>query len=137
MDTKLSCDEISVLLSLDSGRGQPAPIFRAGDLPQRLVNFNLVALQPSGEPRITESGKRALFRHECISALTAIARGERVQPASGIEKWLVSSGFIAPSPAGQRMQITSRGRLWLTSFEPDAKVDVLVPTAEHFAARRS
>jgi hypothetical protein len=35
------------------------------------------------------------------------------------------------------MEITSRGRLWLTSFEPDAKVDVLVPTAEHFAARRS
>jgi hypothetical protein len=137
MDSKLSGDEISALQSFDADQGPSTSAVRAGDLPKRLFEFNLVARQPTGETTLTRSGQRALFQHECMAALSAMERGEDTRPASGVEKWLVSSGFAAHSVPGKGAQITPRGKLWLTSFEPDMKVEAAVRTAEYFAARRS
>ena len=137
MNTKLSEVEIGMLQSLDQDRNNPVQAFTGGDLPKRLFEFNLVSHRPNGGAAITKNGQRALFQHECMSALLSMQRGEAPRAGNGVEKWLVSSGFAALSDAGDGLTITSRGKLWLTSFEPDAPMAAVAPTAEYFALRRS
>jgi hypothetical protein len=137
MDMKLSDDEISILQSLDFERSPTAAGRRDGDLPKKLFEFHLISRQPGGRAAITESGQRALFRHECVLALGAIARGDEIALGNGVEKWLVASGFAKPSDDAGPMAILPRGRLWLKSLEPDGDVKAASPTAGSFAARRS
>jgi hypothetical protein len=137
MEMRLSDDEISALQSLDFERGPTSKGVREDELPKKLFEFNLISRQPGGRAIITKSGQRALFRHECVLALEALARGEEIALGSGVEKWLLASGFVKPSDDGGAMDILPRGLLWLSSLEPDAKVEIPRPTAESFAARRS
>jgi hypothetical protein len=137
MDMRLSHDEINALQSLDFERGPTLKGVREDELPKKLFEFNLIRRRPGGPAVITKNGQRVLFRHECVLALEKIARGEDIALGSGVEKWLLASGFVKPSDDRRAMAILPRGRLWLTSLEPDAKVETASPTAESFAARRS
>jgi hypothetical protein len=136
MDMKLSHDEISALQSLDVESGPTTVGMREDELPKKLFEFNLVSRQPGGPAVITQSGQRALFRHECVLALEAIGRGEEIAAGDGVKKWLVASGFATPPADVGSMAILPRGRLWLTSLRPEAAVDTPGVTAESFAARR-
>lgn len=137
MDSKLNDDEINALQSLDPDSTSDRVKFRDGDLPQRLFAFNLVTRHPAGATVLTDRGERALFRHECIRGLAALARGEATRLPSGVRNWLVSSGFILEGRVGQSAQaITQRGKLWLASFEKDADVQLPELTAADFALRR-
>jgi hypothetical protein len=137
MDMKLSDDEISILQSLDVERSPAVEGRRDGDLPKKLFEFNLVSRQSGGQAAITKNGQRALFRHACVLALAAMARGDEIALGNGVEKWLVASGFAKSSDEAGPMAILPRGRLWLNSLEPDAEVKATCHTAESFAARRS
>lgn len=138
MESKLSSDEMNALQSLDPDKAAGRAQYRDGDLPQRLFAFNLVTRQPSGTTVLTKAGERTLFRHACLAALQGVERGASARMAAGVQKWVVASGFIeagrgpAAAPA-----ITPRGKLWLASFEADAAVAEVAPTAADFARRRA
>lgn len=137
MDSKLNSDEISALQSLVQDVDRPGPEISDGEIPQRLFAFNLVARQSTGRPIITKAGQRAMFHHACIASLLALHRGEPRGLTNGVEKWLRSSGFIEGGSTELAIQVTSRGRLWLASFEDDPLVDIAELTAAHFAVRRA
>jgi hypothetical protein len=136
MDMRLSHDELRALQSLDFERGPTTVGTREDELPKKLFEFNLVSRQAGGPAVITQSGQRALFRHECVLALEAIGRGEEITPGNAVEKWLVASGFAKPSANPGSLAILPRGRLWLQSLGPEAQVATPRVTAESFAARR-
>lgn len=139
MESKLSRDEINALQSLGLDKPAGSVAYRDGELPQRLFAFNLVTRQPSGTTVLTKSGERALFGQACVSGLAAIERGESSALSNGVQKWLLSSGFINAGGAGGRQPaITARGKLWLASFREEAAV-LAEPedTAADFARRRS
>lgn len=119
MASKLSDEEIGVLQSLDAGQASGGAAPGGAELPKRLFEFNLVARQPDGKLMLTKAGQRALFQHQCIGALDAMARGEMPVRASGVERWLAASGFVTSAGPDQEPRITPRGRLWMNSFEPD------------------
>lgn len=138
MDSKLTEDEISALRAFaeDSAFDDGNRIEAA--LPDRLFSFNLVAHDQSGITTLTKHGERALFHYICVSGLAAIGRGEPTGLPVGAVKWLRSSGFIKTSAEGERIAISTRGRLWLASLEvDDAHKSCRVITSEHFARRRS
>jgi hypothetical protein len=137
LDLKLSLDDISALQSVDADRGPALIRMREDELPKKLFEFNLVRRQPGGPAVITQSGQRALFRHECVLALEALSRGERIALGSGVGKWLVASGFAKPSDDVGHLAILPRGRLWLTSLAPEADMKAASPSAESFARRRA
>jgi hypothetical protein len=136
MDMRLSHYEISALQSLDRERGPTTVGRREDELPKKLLEFNLVSRQSGGPAVITQSGQRALFRHECVLALEAIGRNEEVTAGEGVEEWLVASGFATPSADAASMAILPRGRLWLKSLAPETVADTPGVTADSFAARR-
>lgn len=137
MDSKLNDDEISALQSLDPDNARTGVNFRDGDLPQRLFAFNLVTRQPSGTTVLTKNGERALFRQACLAGLAAMEQGDAPHLASGVERWLVSSGFILAGRGLEAPAITPRGKLWLASFETDAVAPVPELSASDFALRRA
>ena len=77
-------------------------------MPRRLFEFGLVARQPDGELNLSKQGERALFQHKCVTVLGELEQG-RGELDGSVERWLMSSGFIAGSP----FKITKRGQLWL------------------------
>ena len=79
-------------------------------MPRRLFEFGLVARQPDGELSMSKQGERALFQHKCVAVLGQLDTGG--EPLDGsVERWLMSSGFIAGTPS----KMTKRGKLWLES----------------------
>jgi len=99
---------MDVLLALELGQWRGA-LEKEAPMPRRLFEFGLVARQPDGELSLSKQGERALFQHKCVTVLGQIDGGG---PLDGsVERWLVSSGFIAGSPS----KITRRGQLWLDS----------------------
>lgn len=135
---KLTSVEISMLHALDGDKAEARPSVRHADIPKRLFEFSLVARQPAGEMVMTKVGQRALFQHQCVQALQGLVRGEGTQLSSGVERWLVASGFVAQGAPGLALQVTARGTLWLTSLGPDVLTEqVPAPTAAQFASRRS
>jgi hypothetical protein len=98
-----------------------------------------VTRQPSGATVLTRHGERTLFRQACLAALQALDAGEGADMATGVNKWLLTNGFVKEA-AGAAMapSITPRGKLWLASFEADAGVaEQAVPSASDFARRRA
>jgi hypothetical protein len=105
---KLNRDEMDVLLALEQGQWRGA-LEKEAPMPRRLFEFGLVARQPDGELSLSKQGERALFQHKCVSVLGRLDDGAALE--GSVERWLVSSGFIAGSPS----KITRRGQLWLES----------------------
>ena len=117
MQGKLNQDEMDVLLALEQGQWRGA-LEKEAPMPRRLFEFGLVARQPDGELSLSKQGERALFQHKCVAVLGQI--GASCSPAAetldgSVERWLVSSGFIAGTPG----KITKRGQLWLDSVAGD------------------
>ena len=106
---KLNQDEMDVLLALEQGQWRGA-LEKEAPMPRRLFEFGLVARQPDGELSLSKQGERALFQHKCVDVLTQLQAGSNALDGS-VERWLVSSGFIAGTPP----VITKRGQLWLES----------------------
>lgn len=90
-----------------------APVTEA---PRAMFEFNLVQRLPSGALQITKTGSRALFQAECIAALEMAAAGAPPDMTGGVERWLVSSGFLHPA----ERTVTARGKLWLSSLSPQS-----------------
>jgi hypothetical protein len=106
---KLNQDEMDVLLALEQGQWRGA-LEKEAPMPRRLLEFGLVARQPDGELSLSKQGERALFQHKCVTVLGQLEQGCG-QLDGSVERWLMSSGFIAGSPS----RITKRGQLWLES----------------------
>jgi len=100
---------MDVLLALEQGRWRGA-LEKEAPMPRRLFEFGLVARQPDGELSLSKQGERALFQHKCVAVLGQLGQGNGALDGS-VERWLMSSGFIAGSPS----KITRRGQLWLES----------------------
>ncbi len=151
---RLSKDDIALLRWLENHQSTENQSQQAGhshhqgatssaesELPRIFFETNLVQRLPSGQLHLTKTGERALFQAECIEALDQALAGRQTVMAGGVERWLVSSGFLH---AVER-SVTSRGKLWLASLspaqasgnadEPCAPQDT--PSAETFAARRA
>jgi hypothetical protein len=112
---KLNQDEIDVLLALEQGQWRGA-LEKEAPMPRRLFEFGLVVRQPDGELSLSKQGERALFQHKCVAVLGQLETSCDSGVLEGsVERWLVSSGFIAGSP----MKITKRGQLWLASVAGD------------------
>jgi hypothetical protein len=142
MGPKLNSHELNVLQSLHPGMANPAARYREGELPQKLFAFNLVARHPCGTTVLTTKGERALFGQACFAALDALARGAAVELDDDVRKWLLVSGFVdagahTASPATAAASVTTRGRLWLASFEEEAGSVPPALTAADFAVRRA
>lgn len=156
---RLNKDEVALLRMLDkskedddsgdaaAGSGEPADYAEAPghpiEAPKTLFEFNLINRLATGELQLTKTGSRALFQAECIDALEQTLAGAQPPMAGGVERWLVSSGFLH----GVNKTVTSRGKLWLASLTPDDSMACpLAPhhgrhgpdgaSAEAFAARR-
>lgn len=114
MQGKLNHDEIAILLALEQGQWRGA-LEKEAPMPRRLFEFGLVARQPDGELSLSKQGERALFQHKCVEALGQLQQGTGALDV-GVERWLMSSGFIAGTPA----KMTKRGQLWLESVAGDA-----------------
>jgi hypothetical protein len=110
---KLNQDELDVLLALEQGQWRGA-LEKEAPMPRRLFEFGLVARQPDGELSLSKQGERALFQHKCVAVLAQLQAGCNELDGS-VERWLVSSGFIAGTPS----KITRRGQLWLESVTSD------------------
>ena len=136
MGPKLTSDELHALQSLDPGMADSAARYREGDLPQRLFAFNLVSRHPSGTTVLTKNGERALFGRACFVALDAIGRGDTVELDDDVRKWLLVSGFVESGGPAAGPRITSRGKLWLASFDDEAALASPALTAADFAGRR-
>jgi len=152
---RLSKDEIALLRLLDHPDGTEHPSPQAGpsrqegahpppsgpELPKILFDMNLVQRQPSGHVQLTRTGARALFQAECIEALDQALAGQQPVLPGGVERWLVSSGFLHPI----EHSVTSRGKLWLASLSPEHAAGLAetsrppqdCPSAASFAARRA
>lgn len=140
MGPKLNSHELNALQSLHPGMADPAARYREGDLPQKLFAYNLVARHPCGTTVLTKNGERALFGQACFAALEALARGAPVELDDDVHKWLLVSGFVDAGAAGAATaaaSVTTRGRLWLASFEEEAGAVRPALTAADFAVRRS
>ncbi|MDQ2822551.1 MAG: hypothetical protein M3Y65_19595 [Pseudomonadota bacterium] len=115
---KLNQDEMDVLLALEQGQWRGA-LEKEAPMPRRLFEFGLVARQPDGELSLSKQGERALFQHKCVAVLGQIGASSAAADDAldgSVERWLVSSGFIAGTPN----KITKRGQLWLDSVTGDA-----------------
>ena len=116
---------MDVLLALEQGRWRGA-LEKEAPMPRRLFEFGLVARQPDGELSMSKQGERALFQHKCVAVLgrlgTSCASGGGALDGS-VERWLVSSGFIAGTPT----KITKRGQLWLESVAGDDSTQAVPP----------
>ncbi len=99
---------MDVLLALEQGQWRGA-LEKEAPMPRRLFEFGLVARQPDGELSLSKQGERALFQHKCVSVLGQLEDGGALD--GSVERWLLSSGFIAGAPA----KMTKRGQLWLDS----------------------
>lgn len=152
---RLSKDEIALLRLLENNHltenqnQQAAAIQPQGEaanpasaeLPKIFFEMNLVQRQPTGQLHLTKTGERALFQAECIEALDQALAGHRPALAGGVERWLVSSGFLHPV----EHSVTSRGKLWLASLSPEHDTQTEAarrpqqtgPSAATFAARRA
>jgi hypothetical protein len=138
MESKLSSAEMNALQSLGPEKSAGGTDYRDGDFPRRLFAFNLVTRQPSGATVLTKDGERTLFRHSCRSALGAIEHGATARIATGVQRWLLSNGFIALGRgAATAPAITPRGKLWLDSFKADEALAEPELTAADFARRRA
>lgn len=109
---KLGKEEVTLLRLLD--RGEPAP-HGASSVPKSLFDLNLVHRLACGTVQLTKTGERALFQAQCIEALAQAQAGSGPVIDHGVERWLVSSGFLRADDQA----ITRRGQLWLASLEPD------------------
>ena len=107
---------MDVLLALEQGRWRGA-LEKEAPMPRRLFEFGLVARQPDGELSLSKQGERALFQHKCVEVLGQLGAGCGELDGS-VERWLMSSGFIAGTPA----KVTKRGKLWLESVAGDGEV---------------
>lgn len=117
MEGKLNQDEMDVLLALEQGQWRGA-LEKEAPMPRRLFEFGLVARLPDGELSLSKQGARALFQHKCLAVLGEMGEhADAPSPAldGSVERWLMSSGFIAGSP----LKITRRGQLWLDSVAGD------------------
>jgi hypothetical protein len=151
---RLSKDEIALLRLLENrhvtenqnqqaehSQHQGAISSTEGELPRIFFEMNLVQRLPSGQLHLTKTGERALFQAECIEALDQALAGRQPVLAGGVERWLVSSGFLH----AVEHSVTSRGKLWLASLSPAQASGVAdepraphdTPSAETFAARRA
>ena len=137
MGPKLNRDELHALQSLQPGMVNPAARCREGDLPQRLFAFYLVSRHPCGITVLTNNGERMLFGRACFTALDAIGRGEPVELDEDVRKWLLVNGFIDAGAAAACPLITTRGKLWLASFNDEAALLPPALTAADFAGRRA
>jgi hypothetical protein len=122
LEGKLNQDEMDVLLALEQGQWRGA-LEKEAPMPRRLFEFGLVARLPDGELSLSKQGARALFQHKCVAVLGQIGQQSEAPGGAGaealdasVERWLMSSGFIAGSP----VKITKRGQLWLESVTGDA-----------------
>ena len=88
---------MDVLLALEQGRWRGA-LEKEAPMPRRLFEFGLVARQPDGELSLSKQGERALFLHNCVEVLGQLGAGCSELDGS-VERWLMSSGFIAGTPA--------------------------------------
>ena len=126
---RLCKDDIALLRTLDkdkdkgketdtgAGEGQagadaPAHLTEA---PKALFELNLINRLVSGDIQITKTGSRALFQAECIEALEQTLAGLDPAMSGGVERWLLSSGFLHAVDKS----VTSRGKLWLASLTPE------------------
>lgn len=100
---------MDVLLALEQGQWRGA-LEKEAPMPRRLFEFGLVTRQPDGELSLSKQGERALFQHKCVDALGHLD-STPVTLDGSVERWLMSSGFIAGSP----LKMTKRGKLWLES----------------------
>ena len=137
MGPKLNSHELNALQSLHPGLADPAARYREGDLPQKLFAFNLAARHPCGTTVLTKNGERALFGHACFAALDALARGAPVELDDDVRKWLQASGFVDAGAPAAKASVTTRGRLWLASFDDGAGAAPPALTAADFALRRA
>lgn len=138
---RLSKEDVALLRELESADG--AGMAMVNVAPKAMFEFNLVNRLPAGTLQITKTGSRALFQAECIDALeqslAAPAGCGGVAMTSGVERWLISSGFLH----AVEKTVTARGKLWLASLSPDAqtpgeRIGAACPeaTSADFAARR-
>lgn len=117
---RLSKDDIALLRMLDK-ENDAAAADSAGladqpkDAPKSLFEFNLVNRHVNGELQLTKTGARALFQAECIDALEQTLAGAEPAMTGGVERWLVSSGFLHATDGS----VTTRGKLWLASLTPE------------------
>lgn len=116
------------------GRCDAIKIEPHGD--ERLA-ISVVTRQPCETAVLTKGGERALFGQECLTALVAVERGEPIIMAAGVNKRLLSCGFVQAGILAAPPVITPRGKLWLASFEEDMAMVTAEPTAADFARRRA
>ncbi|MFL6708452.1 MAG: hypothetical protein ACJ8HI_09620 [Massilia sp.] len=122
---RLSKDDIALLRTLDKEKDQDtgAGEAQAGteapahltEAPKALFELNLINRLVSGDIQITKTGSRALFQAECIEALEQTLAGLDPAMSGGVERWLLSSGFLHAADK----TVTSRGKLWLASLTPE------------------
>lgn len=110
---RLSKEEIALLRRLDSD--STAGAAAGAEAPKRMFELNLLTRLGAGGLQLTQTGARALFQAECIDALEQAVDGLAPEMPGGVERWLVSSGFMQ---AASRT-ISARGKLWLASLTPD------------------
>lgn len=113
---RLHQDILAILRALDGDSPAGALPSVPTEAPKQLFEYNFVSRLGSGELQLTKTGARALFQAECIEALEQTLAGARPDMASGVLRWLTSSGFLH---AGDKT-ITTRGKLWLASLTPEA-----------------
>ncbi|WP_426197363.1 hypothetical protein [Massilia sp. DWR3-1-1] len=111
---RLNQETVALLRKLDNEGGLVPQVLT--DAPKMMFDLHLVSRQGSGALQLTRTGARALFQAECIAALEHAVDGLAPPMASGVERWLTSSGFLH----GVHKTVTARGKLWLASLTPQA-----------------
>lgn len=121
-------EEFALLQELEVGH--PDAFRHVYENGRRLLDFGLVIPARRGSIKLSDTGKGALLRARCVSALRAKLAGEDalLQPVE--RKWLEANRFLSSEGS-----VLPHGRLWLQSFEQEDSLQAAELDSAHFKKR--